>query len=834
MKTSDDTHRIDNLLPVIRSFPAAGTTPLDRLQEGLAIYRDRVVVFETKHPRELPEKLWEAEGWKYFKQTVKVQTTEIIVLENVVEIRTSNRKRFGSWWLGSCEEGRELRIYLNDGRAGHWFLPESDAEGIRTAFSHLAEDRFIDHSDLPSWPESRADCLSRCPGSPALLALFLLFLAVVLACPFTFSALAWTGPWPQGSYMSKFCEGVREAMKDAFPTKNSTEIANIYERSGQLIGGSLFSANLGEQVTVVIPGLALELLAYPGSAVLMVWILAAGVVITSPLRLWSNARARETDFRRRLSRKRAAKATAYDLSARRPLRLLWAGRSLKLVGALVIIGGLVFVSLLVFSLPMLYDEKELGHSHSFSPNILRLLFLFCGGTLIYFGHRLARRDGPRALVKDRRPPIVYLRPFVIDGRYNFNPSGLLAQLLGLAPFGFLRVLGPLGNLHPLRLTRLFFGSAGEHSEEQMAHFFHQYGPFVTFGKPGERIARTGALRLFVGNTEWQVMVDELLSRAAMVVLQPSDSEGIRWEVERVLNTMDLGKVLICLQLFDGRQGRYDQFRIWAEESAGVKLPRSIGDTVFLFFDQDRQAQRLGLCMRLPVFWPMSSCAVNFKRTTSPFLASLGRTRSKPEARPANGVSRAFWAIIAFVIWSVVLTIPVQLIDWLLLFGGVEEFGILHESNDGQWAWRLPAAWRRVELKKLKFAAAFERAEHKIPLEDVVLKIEEVPPDWASLERVADEQEEEFRRLGFAPGRKQHITSRGRQWAETEYRVTTDNKMNCSIMRVTLAGRQMVTLIGDYEEIPSNDQENERRHRQTLEALAGFSWKPATAIPATSP
>jgi hypothetical protein len=91
-------------------------------------------------------------------------------------------------------------------------------------------------------------------------------------------------------------------------------------------------------------------------------------------------------------------------------------------------------------------------------------------------------------------------PFVIDGRYNFNPSGLLAQFLGLAPFGFLRVLGPLGNLHPLRLTRLFFGSAGEHSEEQMARFFHRYGPFVTVGKPGEMIPQTGP---FVSSSEIQ-------------------------------------------------------------------------------------------------------------------------------------------------------------------------------------------------------------------------------------------------------------------------------------------------------------------------------------------
>jgi hypothetical protein len=68
---TDSAHKytLETLLPVIRSFPAAGTTSLDRLQDGLAVYRDRFAFFETKDPRKLPEELWGPDGWKLLNLT---------------------------------------------------------------------------------------------------------------------------------------------------------------------------------------------------------------------------------------------------------------------------------------------------------------------------------------------------------------------------------------------------------------------------------------------------------------------------------------------------------------------------------------------------------------------------------------------------------------------------------------------------------------------------------------------------------------------------------------------------------------------------------------------
>jgi hypothetical protein len=565
------------------------------------------------------------------------------------------------------------------------------------------------------------------------------------------------------------------------------------------------------------------LVAFPGAVLVIVYWSALGVLLTSPLRLWSKARVRQTDLRRRLKRDRRKPAKMTDLSGRRPLPLFWAGWALKLAGALAIVWGLPLATL--FDLYQAAFPNVDGARTTIMVGANRVIVFLIGASLIYYGHRLARRDGRRVLAGDQRAPIVYLRPFAIDGRNNFNPSGLLAQLLGLAPFGFLRAFGPLGNIHPLRLARLFFGRSGEHSEEQMAQFFRRYGPFVAIGKPGELIPQTGALRLFVGNREWQARTDELLSRAGMVVLQPSDSGGIRWEVERVLTTVAPQKILLCVQLFDGRQGRYDQFRVWVEERVGVKLPRPLGDTMFIFFDCDWQAKRLRLCKRLPVFWPISSCAISFKQTLAPFLASAIGSRSHLPIRPATRVSQAFWSVTAVVTWSLLLTLPWILIDMNAAIVGTVGIQIVHESKDSQWAWRLPSLWRPLQPENSSFTAEFSRIFNTVQSR-IALMINE-KANSTSPERFADAWEATFQRhfTNLVRAGRRQVSSGGLEWLETEYGATSQAQNIHLITRLAVVGQKVVRIFGIYPEL--DRVSNQWLRRGTLEALDGFSWKSRT-------
>jgi hypothetical protein len=811
-------YTLESLLPVIRSFPAAGTTSLDRLQDGLAVYRDRFALFETKDPRELPEEPWGAEGWKFIKGASKVRKAEIVSLDGIVQIYASNRKRFGCWLLGSREEGREFRLYLRDGRVGRWFVPESDAEGVRAALALLLGDRFIDDAALPHWSRGRAGRLGRRPGSPAIWTLVLLFVAVLLVSPFVNSALSWN-PWPQGSWISEFSKGARDEYNNFRGTVASKDSGEVAEYMGALY------SELMLQNSVAVPAFVILFVAFPGAVFLSVYCWTTGVLLISwPLRLWSKARARQTDLRRRLKRERRKAAKTTDLSARHRLPALLAGWVLKLAGAWVILAGLVFGTLAGFgqsAFPKVEDIRTI-------PGGTRVGVLLIGALLIYYGHRLAQRDGRRALVGDQRAPIVYLRPFAADGRNNFNPSGLLAQLLGLEPFGFLRAFGPLGNINPLRLARLFFGRAGEHSEEQMAQFFRRYGPFVAIGKPGELIPQTGALRLYVGDKEWQVTADELLSRAGMVVLQPSDSEGIRWEVERALTTVAPQKVLLCLQFFDGRQGRYDQFRIWVQERVGVKLPRSLGDTMFIFFDCDWQAKRLRLCERLPVFWPISSCAISFKQTLAPFLASVGGDRSQRQLRPATRVSRAFWSVTAVVTWLFVLALPGLLVDMFDVCLKMEGIETLHESKDRQWAWRLPSLWRPLQPEKSDTTPKFSRIEDRVESQIGLTILEKAK--FTSPQRFADAWEANVQRkfTNLVRAGRRQVSSGGLEWLETEYGATSQAVNIRVITRAAIAGQKVVFLWGTYAELSQGG--NWALHSHMVEALDGFSWKTQSTNP----
>jgi hypothetical protein len=572
------------------------------------------------------------------------------------------------------------------------------------------------------------------------------------------------------------------------------------------------------QNSFALPALVIGFIAFPGTVVFIAYLWVLGALVTSPLRLWSKARTRQTDLRKRKGRNSDKK----DLSVRRPLPLLGAGWVLKLTGAVVILGGFYFAAFFD-----LHDAafSIAGYTRA-TPGQTRPVILMIGASLIYFGHRLARRNGRRALAGDQRAPIVYLRPFAIDGRYNFNPSGLLAQILGFAPFGLLRAFGPLGNINPLRLARLFFGRAGEHSEEQMAQFFRRYGPFVAIGKPGQLIPQTGALRLFVDDTEWKLTADELLSRAGMVVLQPSNSEGIRWEIERTLTTVLPQKVLLCLQLFDGRQGPYDQFRIWVEERTGIKLPRSLSDAMFIFFDGHRQARCLRLRQHNPVFWPISGCAINFKRTLAPFLASLSEGPSHEQVRPAARWSQALWSITAVLIWSFVLTLPWLLVDrWNvdLRSDGVKT---LHDSRDHQWAWQLSSLWRPAQHKNSDYAAEFVRMDDGVECVIALMTLEKAEP--ITPEGFMDAAQANLQRKfsGLTRISRRKISRGELEWLETEYSVTSPGNERYLIARAAILERKVLFILGTYTE--TDHRESESLHRHTVEALDGFLWKTTTA------
>src|SRR5262249_7211842 len=110
-------------------------------------------------------------------------------------------------------------------------------------------------------------------------------------------------------------------------------------------------------------------------------------------------------------------------------------------------------------------------------------------------------------------------------------------------------------------------------------------------RPAEELPELGAARMYVADEDWQTVVADLLSRARTVVLQAGETQGLRWEVERVGQAMKPEQVLLFVPVrlgnSNGPEASYSRFREWARASLPADLPEKIGDSFFVYFEGKR-------------------------------------------------------------------------------------------------------------------------------------------------------------------------------------------------------------------------------------------------------
>jgi hypothetical protein len=278
--------------------------------------------------------------------------------------------------------------------------------------------------------------------------------------------------------------------------------------------------------------------------------------------------------------------------------------------------------------------------------------LFWGQFLMYpgiaalvVGYRLCLRSYQRRELSDARPPILFLRGFADDGLQSFQPTHSLAILHGI--FNFRIDYGRSSHvwlMHPTKLLKLFLNMDTYYAEDVFSSAFKRYGPFVAIGKPGEHLATSGAERMYVPDEAWQSVVLDTLKSCQFVVLQPSDSAGIRWEIERVFTHVPQQRVLLSLVNFLGKTNRYLDFRSWLAVSYGVQLPVAVAfhkTPCFVYFGVDGKPRLQLLCYHSPLLWSFLGSAVNSSRTFYGFIQGLqGGIQDlplQPKKYPCHGV-----------------------------------------------------------------------------------------------------------------------------------------------------------------------------------------------------
>lgn len=170
-----------------------------------------------------------------------------------------------------------------------------------------------------------------------------------------------------------------------------------------------------------------------------------------------------------------------------------------------------------------------------------------------------RFDARRALGREEREPILYLRSFHFE---NFDRS------LGGSPAKY-----------------SFFEN--ENDDESLARALREVGPLLAVGRPGSRVPPPGALRLYFGDHEWRGRVIELLNISRLVILQPGFTDGLEDEMAMVKG-LPPGKVLYSFLAWQhrGRRWRdeeYGLFSMQVERIYGCSLPAKLGHAYFLYF-----------------------------------------------------------------------------------------------------------------------------------------------------------------------------------------------------------------------------------------------------------
>jgi len=344
-----------------------------------------------------------------------------------------------------------------------------------------------------------------------------------------------------------------------------------------------------------------------------------------------------------------------DFSGRSPFRCTPLGLAIKLVAA-VWIGSLLYYhrhviqginieasSIETSGLPVAwYASNSLVYLNS--------LLMLPAVALLYYGNSIIRRKSPSDS-GDTRKPFLYLRSFALDGRSSLQPRGVSASMLGISGVGsfrewwdyifnneddFLFVSSGLRLaqcVHPLRLIRLVLGLGADTTEQSLAAYFRNMGRVVAIGRPGERIAETGAHREYVKEDEWQDRVLSILTNCQGVLLQPSQSEGMNWELRTICERVPKEQILIVCPRINGTAGDYENLVSILEPLLDTRFPRTVPfrrRPVFIWFDKDGMVRSSEVSYRSPATWLFKGDAVDLEYTLRPFLQGMhGGDRELP-------------------------------------------------------------------------------------------------------------------------------------------------------------------------------------------------------------
>lgn len=320
-------------------------------------------------------------------------------------------------------------------------------------------------------------------------------------------------------------------------------------------------------------------------------------------------------------RKKRRRRLAIGKSPFRSQVLGWSIKTIGLCYVFVMIG-------VTSSVKLLPNEMQ-------NWQFLWLVYLPGIGALV-LGYRLCLRTFDPRKHPDPRSPILYLRTFDDDDAKTFQPTSSLAKLHGIFRYSEIFNASITFILHPTKLAKLFLNAETYSSEELFAKAFRLCGPLVAIGRPGEVLATSGADRMYVPDDAWQQVVLDYMAKSQAVVLQPAQTDGVRWEIEQVFARVPRHRILLSMLNFKDRPNVYEDFRAWLLREHRVALPLSVpfhDVPACIYFESDGSVRAQPICYRSPLFWSFVGNAVNLSKTFDPFIRGLHGGQREPPNHP---------------------------------------------------------------------------------------------------------------------------------------------------------------------------------------------------------
>jgi predicted nucleic acid-binding Zn ribbon protein len=222
-------------------------------------------------------------------------------------------------------------------------------------------------------------------------------------------------------------------------------------------------------------------------------------------------------------------------SGRESNRAILAGsRRLRVTLTLSLASALVLLGLASVIIASVEHAQPLGAVINGVPvQTLGSAFGIIGFTSVAIGaiiSRLARRlaaiDAHQLMLRDARPPVLYLRSFG-DDRLK-----LLTATLG----------------RPSLIER-FTPRRFDTFEEVLARHLSHHGPVIALNPPGTKLAPLGAARETIDSADWQSVVAAWMARSVMIVFVAPPrqvTQGLHWELETVSANRHWHKTLIVV------------------------------------------------------------------------------------------------------------------------------------------------------------------------------------------------------------------------------------------------------------------------------------------------